>query len=255
MKNLFTLFLLCCFTSVSAQKDLRLNLISSLDYSILDKTQGDSLFNLRYKDQKNVGYSFELSLESVYERHAISIGLAYTKKRFYPTFNYVFYYGGQFRYGGDTIYVESPYMSLLEFQTISVPIIHKNYFRKGKRLSFYTMTGVAVDFSFYKKEIYGNLSYWQPEEPFEEKITATSRTFGLFGTAIKVGGGLSYQLSKGWALLLQSNIQVFEFRKRNQMLVDIWPNDNITNSFGWENQFFKLGQISLGIGLQKTFVN
>jgi len=256
MKNLLFLFLLFQTTVLFSQNNFKLNWSTSLDYSILDKVQRDTNFDTPYADMKPFGYSFDLSFESgITNGHSISVGLGYSKKKFYPDWEVMFFYGGYVAHGGDTLQVQTLDLATIEFETISIPIVHKQYIKQGEQLSFYTMVGTRIDFSISKKENYESPNFWNRDDVLRNNtFSAKKRQFELFGTAVEVGGGVTYKIVSDLALLLEANAQVLEFRKAHERIATIWPDFGFEeNIAGNKNQFLFFGQVSMSLGLQKSF--
>ncbi len=251
MKKSISLFLLFATICTYGQSNLKFNIITSIDHSVASTGQSEEFYQIEKSNKKLFGYTLDLGLELLSGQHSsLVIGAKYSKKRYNPDLETVFYYGGRLSFEEDTIWVNAPHLTLLEFETFSLPIYHKRYFNRNAKISFFTLAGVAVDFAMSRKETYTDYaSNAEGSFPFEA-LSASKRNFKLYGTTIDVGGGINWKLNNSIALVLQANCHLFEYRKPADKLINVWPDVYNGEDVHWKNTFLPLGQISCGLGFQ-----
>lgn len=246
-------FLLLIFTFFTihllAQSDVRINMIGNVDLTHSKYTLANSIVEDTFQNSYAPGYSIGLELEvDLGNRLAFSGGLYYAKMIIQPGLDLGTFYGFLFPVDESTsVYMNGPYLAQHEFSMIQLPFQFKKYFGNGSRLSGYMLTGMTLGFQFNEKEIFrekydfvtGN-DFWVTEFKGEEK------EFKHMNSSLDVGVGLRYQLNSTWGLLLQTKATALEFRSENEKF-------KRNGEIMWKDQLLWLGQISLGLGLQRTF--
>ena len=239
-----------------SQAKFEINVLNSIDYSFIGKFHRESAFDPNVDYKAPLGVSIGVSVEFKKEESSSFLtGVRYSNKNFYPDLELTFYYGGRLSFGGDTLGVSMPHLTRLQYQTISIPIAHKYYFKRGNKVSFYILGGVNTSFRISKKENFEDIYLLSESEIQANKISAQDRKVKLFSTAIDLGAGMNLKIKEDLDIIFQFNIQMLEYRKADDQLIGIWPanyfgNDNVW----WEDRFLPVGQFSFGIGLKKSII-
>jgi len=247
------LFLLFSFNAFS-QGDWNINFMAGYDYTFIEDFNRENAFNPDFEYTPPVGMSFELSVEKrLPNQSSISTGLGYSKINLYPDLEITYYYGGRLIYEDDTLWVNSPRLKQIQIETFSIPIRHKQYFQVGKKCSIYAMAGVVASFQISQKERYEDAYFNNIEGELYTPFTAKQQNLKLFNTVFELGGGLTYHMTNDLSIIFQFNADVVDFRRANPIVTTLWPM-TLPDSQWWEDSFLPLGQLSMSLGVQKSFL-
>jgi len=207
MKN-FTVILVIVFsfiTGIKAQenlKKLRIGLTISLENNISSKNMAFDQYTGYFAEYKKINYRFGLNFESKLKKNiSINTAINYSNKDFIGTYYCVV-----------CSFITPPSPQEIDFRFVEVPLTLKYYFLLNK-FQLFVEFGLNNLFSLNKE--------------------VTDNSYGL---AIKLGGGIEYNLSKKIAL---------------QMILDY--NDGISKLY--KESDFKLKSLGIGIGIVKTLDN
>jgi hypothetical protein len=254
VKNIWPVVFLLLTINSFGQKGFKINILSSLDYSFLGDFNREYAFDPSIDYKVPLGGSLDISFEiESGQSSSFQTGIRYSKKNYYPDFEITLYYGGQLTFEGNSIWVQLPKLMKLQYQTISIPITHKYYFKKGNQCSFYILVGAVAGFRISKEESFEDFFYNTDVDYEINKISARDQQIQLFNTAIEIGGGMNLKIRKDLALIFQFHAHLFDFRKAEDQLMEIWPQVFEDNKVWWKDSFLPLGQASLGLGIQKSF--
>ena len=251
MKDICLLVFLLCSIYSFGQSDFRINLLSNLNFT-LEKYNHDgevSWFRDSFEYKTPLGYAGQLELEfQIDPSFSLISGLRYSHNILYPRVQ-LFYFVVTIQTSEGISIMGPAYLSKHEFKILSIPIIFKKHFRIEKKISWYVLGGATVGYRFKEIETYEGMFSNQIEGAnFRNKIEAKNANFSFFNTALEIGAGTSIILTSDFNLIIQTSAQVFEFRKANDKAV---KNDG---ALVWRNEsILPIGQVSLGIGLQREF--
>ena len=256
MKNINVVLFVFISTLTFGQKEFKINILSTVDYSLLDEFNRDYVFDPMVEYKAPLGASLDISLEmKTSQTSALLTGIRYSKKNYYPDLEITLYYGGRLSYKGDSLWVQLPSLTRLQYQTISIPVSHKFYFKKGNKLSFFTQIGAVIGFQVSKEESFEDNYFGIESEQQINKISARNQHIKLFNTAIEIGGGMNFKIKEDLDLFFQINANLFDFRKADNQLMKIWPQVFENNTTWWKDNILPLGQLSFGIGIQKSLIS
>ena len=252
MKNTFTFLFLVFSIAAYGQSNIKINILSSADYSFgkYDRSFEDQQFKDSITHHLPIGYSVNLEVEYQLDPSlSLLTGLRYSLKNMYPRVELGNYYGAMINTRPINTYLSLAYLQKHEFQIISIPVLFKKHFRTEKKISFYLLCGGSVGVQLNEIETYKTIFGF--EEEFgnsKNEVEANNPELTLFNTTIEVGTGSTIRLSSDFNLIVQASAQVFDFRKSNEKAVE-----NIGELVWWQDSFLPIGQVSLGLGLQKSF--
>jgi len=217
MKKVF-LFGFLFFTMIaSGQSDLQLNIKGQIGKSYLGVDR-EYIFESRESDALPLVWSIDVSVEMGREnQRSILLGLRYAEMNFLPDYEMTFFYGGMLLYEGDSVWVNTPHLKKLEYQTISIPLAHRHYFNVSERFSCYLHTGVATTFQIHKNEVFDDYVYSEAlnETVIDVIIEASDTNLKFFGTHFELGAGFGYKIKPDLTLNLHAQIHVLEYRRYN----------------------------------------
>ncbi|MFT5383032.1 MAG: hypothetical protein ACI81W_000428 [Saprospiraceae bacterium] len=251
MKNIFLgVFLLFPFYSFG-QSGLRLNLMSNLNYTVGEYNHDGevSWFRDSFEYKMPLGYSASLEMEfQIDPSFSMVSGIRYSHNIMYPRVQ-LFYFVVVIQTSEGVVSMQPAYLKKHELKIISLPILLKKYFRTDKKISYYLFGGGSIGFTFNEIETYKNMfTYDNAGLNIRDKVEAKNAKVSFYNTAIEIGAGTTINLASGINLIIETSAQVFDFRKANKkaVLMDgelYWQKDSI----------LPIGQVSLGLGLQKEF--
>jgi len=261
--NMMKVYLCTCLIAIAFclnAQEVRINLTATTDYSKPKYNIENVLSNEDRIVPFALGYSFVLQAEQVVSNQFSWYGgLGYTKKNFRPQEGKIDYFSTIVSSGGAIISfvgIKNLNPEKHQFHLMSVPIGIKFRPNRDKKLQPYFELGLTSDFQFSETEIYQSedLEDFFIYDPItlslipttNEEEVYTKNSFDYFGSAITFGAGFEMAFNDSYALFLHCQTNVVEYRKANERLLS--PGIKL-----WDNSLLALGELSIGLGLQRAF--
>ena len=261
MRAILTILLICAVCCLQAQ-DVRLSLITTIDNSKSNYRNGSN--NIGSSDNEELpigapfGYSITLQVEEdLNEKLAWYGGFGFKQKRFEDqrkkqALNFA---DGSSLNGTINPNPIRPWINPKpikhNFYLLSIPIGLKLKPCTRDIIQPYFAIGLESDFQFIEKQTieHGYTGFTNNpgvDNVFNADIEYSENKFDYYGTALTFGTGMEWAVSKSYNICLHSRVNVIEFRKTNNTIP--FEDYNL-----WNSSFFMLGQLSFGLGLQKSF--
>lgn len=254
MKNILIFFFLCSTFSLLGQKNSSIHVMTSIGRPLLDEGQQEGFVAIQSEttSKSSMAYSLSVFLEHQQsEKFTLLYGLRYSKLDFHTDFQIGFYYGGLVAHRGETVYVNTPKLANVSYHSLSLPFAYRDYYRLGKRFSFYMQYGLAVNLSLGKKEVYKDYKYDGEAPYFETVLIAEDKKINLLGTHVELASGFTYRLNATLSLTIQAQLNLFEYRRVNKLIAEIGPYGNLNKHSLWKDHIVNVGQLAFGFGIQK----